>query len=148
MSVTAEYDIVDIAQAVADELNAQSWSVDFTAKRGYLTLTELKSIGSSINVRVAPESLVDGDTITRGGTSESWGVSIAIAQKADTDDAVDTLVRLELAIRHHFDSLGKVAGATIDGTDLGDGTGLLYQTQLLHQANLFVGVLTLSLETR
>jgi len=96
--------IVDVAEAVVQELNAQSWSAELTATRSWRPQFDLEDL-QGLRVTVVPRSV----TLTRASRAEhqeDYMVDIGIQQRvSDLDADVDALVGLAEEIADHFRGL-------------------------------------------
>jgi len=94
--------ITDIADAVAAEINAGSFSQPIDAKREYLPVFELEDM-QSLRVTVVPKSL----TTLPGGRAHNqhdFAIDVAVQQKLQTTDnaEIDDLLTLVDEIADHF----------------------------------------------
>jgi len=96
--------IIDIADAVAAELNNASFSREFTATRSYLPRFELPEM-AELHVTVVPRGL-DISTVTRSGHQHDYRIDVAVQQKLQSADVseVDELMGLLEEIADHFRS--------------------------------------------
>jgi len=94
--------VVDVAQAVTDELNGESFSQAFTATRQYLPVFDLQEM-AALHVTVVPKS-VETTSFDRGRYVHDITVDVAVQKKLTGDDTtdVDPLMALVQEIAEHF----------------------------------------------
>lgn len=94
--------IIEIAEAVKEELNAGSFSQPFTAERHYQPLFELKDM-KDLHVSVVPNG-ISIHPLGRGQNQYDVKIDVAVQKKFDTDDApeLDPLMTLVEEIADHF----------------------------------------------
>ena len=94
--------IIEIAEAVKEELNAGSFSQPFTAERHYQPLFELKDM-KDLHVSVVPNG-ISIHPLGRGQNQYDVRIDVAVQKKFDTDDApeLDPLMTLVEEIADHF----------------------------------------------
>ena len=133
-------DIITVAAAIVAELNATGFSLPFTARRSYLPMVELESVGV-LAVTVACR----GDEITlhdRNMTQHDMTFEIGIQQKLAnlTSSEIDPLVYLTQQIGDHF-RFGKLPG---NATLVSQGITILYYQEHLQQLRQFTSVISLT----
>ena len=79
--------IIDIAEAVKDELNGGSFSQEFTAERHYQPIFELPEM-KTLHVTVVPKG-VTIHPATRGLIQHDYQIDVAIQKKFSEGDNVD-----------------------------------------------------------
>lgn len=84
----------EIAQAVADSLNATVFAQPFTARRAWLPIHDLGEM-DQLRVTVVPTSRALA-TLSRAAIQAEHRIEVAVQQRCDPDDlaAVDALVAL------------------------------------------------------
>lgn len=94
--------VSDIAEAVKNELNAQSFSMAFTAERGYLPCFELPEM-KDLHVTVVPNGITMA-ALGRDRAQHDCKVDIAVQKKlGDAPDAeADALMALVEEMAEHF----------------------------------------------
>jgi len=92
--------LLDIADAVVDELNSGSFSLVFNAVRGYVPVYDLEDL-ADLRVTVVPAG-VDAARASRGEDQVDYRVDVAVQQRAETDADADALVGLVEEIADHF----------------------------------------------
>lgn len=94
--------IVDIAEAVKNELNGHHFSQSFTAVRTYLPVYELKDMGT-LHVTVVPKSR-ELQLETRRDVRRDYEIDIAVQKRfsADTAAEIDPLMTLVEEITDFF----------------------------------------------
>lgn len=108
--------IIQLADAVKDELNAGAFSQPVTAERVYVPIADLTEL-SDLKVSIAPADH-DETLDSRGSTRNEYRIDIGIQKRlADGDKAeqiaeCDTLMALKQDLANHFRgrSIGGVAG--------------------------------------
>lgn len=86
--------VVDIADAVVTELNAQTFSIAFTAQRSYVPVYDLREM-SELKVTVIPRSVAT-NLASREASNDLYAVMIGVQKKLEPEelDDVDALVTL------------------------------------------------------
>ena len=94
--------IIDVAEAVKDELNAGSFSAEFTAQRLYQPHYELKDM-KVLHVSVVPASTALS-LADRKSTRRDEQIHVAVQEKLQTadNDEIDALMDLVQEIADHF----------------------------------------------
>lgn len=92
--------IVALADAVVSELNAEGWSLSFVARRLYRPRFEPADL-KALQVSVVPRSLVI-EAASRTDDSRQYQIDLAIQQKLDTNEDIDSLLGLVEEIARHF----------------------------------------------
>lgn len=107
--------VVDVADAIVDLLNGETWSESFTATRTYLPKGNIKDGDfNSLRVTVVPRSY-EPTAITRTMVDEDIWIDIAVQYKTGNDNAgIDTLVGLceEIATFMRMRAIGTTPAAT------------------------------------
>jgi hypothetical protein len=140
-----------IADAVVTELNAQSFSQEFTSVRKYrvkYALTALQSLKVAVSPGPASFELLD-----RRRDDTQYATDVVFLKKIDPDSntAVDALVELMEEIKDHFRAKGLTAGSTAifcrsrEFINPGDS---LVDESLLKDSRTFVGVVRLQWRLR
>jgi len=100
--------ILDIADAVVDQLNATPFSQPLTAERHYQPRFELSEM-TELKVSVVPRSLAS-KSLDRNRDSFDYLIDVAVQKKTDmTQAALDALMALVEEITNHF-RMQKLAG--------------------------------------
>ncbi len=86
---------VEIAQAVADELNAGSFGQEFTAQRLYQPLFELTEM-KILHVTVVPAN-VNIHSGSRGRNQHDYKIEVAVQKKFQADGVADIDPLMDLA---------------------------------------------------
>lgn len=86
--------VIEIAEAVKDDLNAGSWSHVFTAARAYLPENDAGTL-STLRVSVVP-SAVRKEVLTRSNERGEYRIGIIVQKKVDDklNATLDPLMRL------------------------------------------------------
>jgi len=94
--------VVDIAEAIKDELNATTFSLPFTAERSYVPQFELKEL-KTLHVTVVPRTEED-EIEARNRQREQYEIDIAVQQRltAETNAVLDPKMELVQEIKDHF----------------------------------------------
>ena len=97
--------ILDIADAVAAELNAHEFGTEFTALRAYLPRFDLEAMGT-LHVTVVPNAL-EMSLSTRGGGDRDYVVDVGVQKRfaQGESDEVDGLMDLVEGVALHFEGL-------------------------------------------
>jgi restriction endonuclease Mrr len=130
--------IIALAEAVVTELNAATFSQDFTALRYYTVLFELKDM-ETLRVSVVPRSLAS-TALDRSKDSYEYQIDIAI-QKRDngTLAASDALMQLVEEIADHMKNI-----TLADCRCVGVANAPIYSPDHLQEFRQFTSVLTLT----
>ncbi len=94
--------IVDLAEAVVTELNAESFSQAFTATRHYVPKIDLKD-AASLSVLVAPSGF-STSIASRANDDEEYTIDIGVLKRltVDGNTELDPLMLLVEEIKNHF----------------------------------------------
>lgn len=94
--------IVQLADAVVSELNAEGWSLTFAARRLYRPRFEPAQL-NNVQVTVVPRSLVI-DASSRSDDEIDYKIDVAVQQKLqdETAETIDPLIALVGEIARHF----------------------------------------------
>lgn len=134
--------ITDIAEAVKDALNGETFSQAFTAERHYQPLFELKDM-KTLHVTVVPKgvTVVSG---ARGKNQHDYEIDVAVQKKLDAGDNTETdpLMTLvdEIADFFRFKRLEGYPLAAWIKTE----NAPVYAREHLEQMRQFTSVLTLT----
>jgi hypothetical protein len=95
--------LIDIAQAVVDELNGQEWQLEFTAVRAPAVPTYDHDELKTLRVTVVPSGFA-AESLDRGRDMETAQIDVAIQQRIETDAlaVADPLVVLAEDIGRYF----------------------------------------------
>ena len=131
--------IIQLADAIVDELNRQEFSLAFTAERGYLPVFELPDL-SQLKVTVVPRQ-DDGRLDTRESSAHEYQVDIGVQMKppSTTNDDLDPLVYLTQEIADHF-RFGRVTHSSLVSPKI----RVLYLQEHLQKFHQFTAVVTLT----
>ena len=134
-------DIIDIADAIVNELNSQTFNPPFTAVRGYLPTFDLPEM-NELKVTVVPKE-DDGKLDTRTQSTHDYAIDIGIQKKPPTIDnnQLDPLMLLTQQIADHFLFGKQAAGATL----ISPSVRILYLQDHLQKLRQFTSVVTLTL---
>jgi len=131
--------LTDIAQAVADELNAETWSLSFTAERKHVVQVRLDDL-SDLLVYVVPRA-TETKQLTRASNVTAVGIDVGVLVKlGDIENPdVDPYVALIDEIVNHFHAtrLDDVVGAVCVATR----PDPVYDTEKLENRRAFVSVI-------
>ena len=134
--------IINIADAVADELNTASFGVPLTAERVYVPRFDLESV-DGLRVQVAPRGLEIGQA-TRGGAQHDYQADIGIQQKFETGEPIelDPLMDLVEAVADHF----RTAKLPVDppAVCIKVENGPVYAQGHMREARLFTSIVGLT----
>ena len=79
--------IIDIAEAVKDELNSGTFSQTFTAERHYQPVFELKDM-KTLHVTVVPKD-IELQLATRNSSQHDCRIDVAVQKKLETADLAE-----------------------------------------------------------
>jgi hypothetical protein len=134
--------ILDIADAVVDDLNAGSFSLPFTATRAYVPRFDLPDM-ADLRVTVVPKGLAIA-TASRADHQHDYRVDVGVQQKFEEGDAaeLDPLMGLVEEIADMF------RGAALE-TDpaavcVAVENGPIYAQEHMREKRLFTSILTLT----
>jgi hypothetical protein len=132
--------IVQLADAIVDELNRQEFSLAFTAERAYLPVFELQDM-NELKVTVVPKQ-DDGKLDTRSSSAHEYAVDIGVQMKPPTIDNenLDPLMGLTQEIADFF-LFGQRPGGT---TLIAPQVRILFLQEHLHKFHQFTAVVTLT----
>jgi hypothetical protein len=139
--------IVDVADAIVDALNSESWTEAFTAERKYLPKGSLKKGDfASLSVTVLPLAY-EPDMASRGGTEEDVTISIGVQKHTGDDDStlIDPLIDLCESIAQFF--RGRQLGTANPVTCYEATYAPVYITDHLEQFGVFTGLVTIKCKT-
>ena len=133
--------IVDIADAVVEELNGESFSQAFTAVRAYVPRYEVKDL-KDLTVTVIPGPLaIEG--ATRGSEKYDYTIMVGIQKKVDDDTpaSVDPLMDLVEEIADFLTGrrLTSVPAARWEGT----GNDEPFIPEMMDQLRVFTSFVTI-----
>ena len=134
--------ITEITQAVVEELNSESWSLPFAARRLYRPRFEPADL-KTLQVSVVPRSLtIEADS--RGDDNRQYQIDLAIQQKLTTESAeeIEPLLALADEIVRHFKlrRLTAMPGALCVKIEHDP----IYAVEHLDELRCFTSILTLS----
>ena len=132
--------IVDIAQAVTDELNGEAFSQGFTAERHYQPVFELPDM-QTLHVTVVPRA-ISMTTLDRGRCQTDAQIDVAVQKKfaSDANPEIDPLMDLVEEIAECFRQrrLAALPSAAWVKTE----NEPLYAQEHMHELRQFTSVLT------
>jgi len=134
---------IEIADEVVNDLNAQLFSIQFTAERHYLPKFELERNATPV-VAVAPRD-VSSEQQTRDTLEERWGLDIGVLARVKSADPelVDPLMALVTEIRGRYSIYRTIGGR---GVSFEPASDVLYDRDWLEQKHQFAGVIQLSFQ--
>lgn len=141
--------LVDIADALVAELNAQAWGEPFTAVRSYhpqysLSADEGGSTLDTLRVTVVPGG-IEGQKLTREHYQKTLKTDIAIQKVARTDAARDGLMDLAENILDHLLGIVTATGNTVCKiTDVQNTPA--WAPEHMAQADVFTSLITVTCE--
>ena len=135
-------EIVGVAQAVTDELNAGSFSLPFTAERKYLPIYTLQDM-KGLHVTVVPRG-VAVSSLGRARNQYDYQVDVAVQKKLAEEEAgeIDPLMSLVEEIADHF-RLKRLAGYP-NAAWARTTNEPVYDPEHLNELRQFTSVLTFS----
>ena len=128
----------DVAEAVKDSLNGQSWTLPVVAERKYQEIVNLAS-ADTLRLQVKPMAAPMELATRAAGAIEDVGVSLILRQNVkvsgdEVDGAqIDRLLTVIEEFVDHLRTAGKMAGASIQGVSHDP----LYDEDLLLEEHLF-----------
>jgi len=134
--------IIDVAEAVKDELNTGSFSADFTAQRLYQPHFELEDM-KVLHVSVVPAS-TDLSLADRKSARRDVQTHIAVQEKLQTadNDEIDALMDLVQEIADHFHTRRLAAAASAVCTAVENAP--IYDQEHMDKWRQFTSLLTLT----
>lgn len=133
---------VDIAKGVVTELNAETFTTDFTATRFYLPIKTLEDM-TNLVVFVASGGAAD-QIHERNATLGTYEVRVTVQQQVDPSvlAPIDTLLKLveDIADFFRLRPMTEVTTALWDSVEHAP----LYDRDLLLEQSLFLSVITLT----
>lgn len=134
--------IIDIAEAVKEELNGGTFSQSFTAQRHYQPTFELKDM-KTLHVTVVPKD-IEMQLATRNTSQHDCRIDVAIQKKLQSADLaeIDELMGLVEEIIN-FMSRRKLASAP-SALWIKTVNEPIYATEHLEQFRQFTSILTLT----
>ena len=134
--------IVDIAEAVKDELNGGAFSQTFTAERHYQPVFELKDM-KTLHVTVVPKD-VEMQLATRNSSQNDCRIDVAIQKKLESADLaeIDEMMGLVEEIIG-FLSRRKLASVP-NSLWIRTANEPIYATEHMEQFRQFTSILTLT----
>jgi hypothetical protein len=132
--------IIQVADAIVEQLNAATFSQPLSAVRGYLPTFELPEM-SKLQVTVVPKE-DDGRLDSRSSSAHDYAIDIGVQQKPEnTDNAIlDPLMQLVEEIADFFLFGKQLAGTTL----ISPRVRVLYLQEHLHKLRQFTSVITLT----
>lgn len=142
--------LVDIAEAVKDEINAGSFNQEFTAERKYVPIYTVES-EAILEVTVIPVS-DESTVISRNQVLCTYQVDVGVQKligtgdlsEQDVRDICDPLMTLAEQIRDLLD--GKTLTTYTSAKCTKAITKLVYSTELLDTKRVFMSVVNLTYE--
>ena len=134
--------IVDIAEAVKEELNGGTFSQPFTAERHYQPVFELKDM-KTLHVTVVPKD-IEMQLATRSSSQHDCRIDVAIQKKLESADLaeIDELMGLVEEIIG-FLSRRKLASVP-NALWIKTANEPIYATEHMEQFRQFTSILTLT----
>ena len=133
--------MIDIAEAVKDELNTGQFSQSFTAVRAYQPTYDLKDM-ATLRVTVVPQGLSQS-MVSRGQYQFEYVVDVGVMKKVADDSDCDSLMTLVEEIGDHFAGLAVEGAVCVDVSNepIFDPDHLLQQRQFTSVLHLTFRVL-------
>lgn len=137
--------ILDIADAVAAELNASDFSMPFTAERTYVPRFDLEQM-DVLRVTVVPRSVEVGIE-SRARHRHDYRVDVGVQRKFEAEQAteLDPLMELVEEMADHF--RGLVLDTEPEATCVEVANGPIYAQEHMREGRLFTSILTLTFRT-
>jgi len=132
---------IEIADEVVNDLNAQLFSVQFTAERQYSPKLELERGGGPL-VLVATRD-VSNELIARNRVQEQWGIDVGVMAKVrdKTPESCDPWLALVIEIRDRYSNYRTLGGR---GVSFEPGAEPLYDRDWLEQKLQFASVIQIT----
>lgn len=138
--------LIEIAEEVVNDLNAQLFSMQFTAERAYVPRFDLATAKSHLPVvTVAPRDL-ESEAATRGQDEVRFGLDVCVCAKVPDASPVscDPLFALVLEIRDRYAHYLVLGGR---GVSIEPGVEPLYDREWLEAKREFFGLVQLTMTT-
>jgi len=137
--------ILNIADAVVEELKREGFSLPFTAERAYLPRFDLPEM-TSLRVTVVPRGLTISAG-TRSRDQHEYRIDVGVQQKLEQEDSaeLDPLMDLVEEIADHF--RGLVLETEPEAACVGVENGPVYAQEHMREGRLFTSILTLTFRT-
>lgn len=131
--------VIEVADEVVNDLNAQLFSVQFTALRVYLPDMRLAELSELPVVFVAPRD-VSREAISREKVQEQWGLDIGVTAKVidKTPYHIDPLFVLMNEIALRYSNYVTLAGR---GVSFDPAVEPIFDPQKLNEQHVFQSVL-------
>ncbi len=138
--------ILDIADAVAVELNNASFALPLTAERAYVPRFDLEEMGT-LRVTVVPKG-VDISVDSRSDHRHDYRVDVGVQRRFEEESPaeLDPLMDLVEEMADHF--RGAVLGTDPDAVCVAVDNRPIYAPEHMREGRLFTSVLTLTFRTR
>lgn len=134
--------ITQVAEAVAAELSAATFSQPITVARAYLPRVELADL-KTLRVTVVPSGVIVA-TVSRNQTQRDVAIDVAVQKKLgqEQNEALDPLLALAEEIAEHF--RGKRLDSFPDAAWVKTEFKPIYAPEHIEQLRTFTSVLTLT----
>jgi DNA-binding XRE family transcriptional regulator len=134
--------ITQVAEAVAAELSAATFSQPIAVARAYLPRVELADL-KTLRVTVVPSGIIVA-TASRGQTQRDVAIDVAVQKKLgqEQNEALDPLLALAEEIAEHF--RGKRLDSFPDAAWVKTEFKPIYAPEHIEQLRTFTSVLTLT----
>lgn len=135
-------EIIDITQAITDDINGASWDLTFTAERKYLVPLSRSKMGDTNHVHVFPLTW-DWESASRGKERDTYGVIVMFRRAVDNSDTatIDALIEQVEDIVERYQKTKAVPGYTtarVTGVSLASPQGEIYDIDELSSSRVFV----------
>lgn len=145
-------EIVDITQAVTDDINAQSWNLTFTAERKYLAPASKKSMGDTNYVHVFPLTW-DWETASRGSERDTYGVIVMFRRAVDPSSTatIDSLIEQIEDMVDRYQKTKAVPNyetAKVTNVTLASPQGEIYDIDELSASRTFVSAFVIEITNK
>lgn len=145
-------EIVNITQAVTNDINSESWNLAFTAERKYLSPLKREKMGSVNHVHVFPLTW-DWEAASRSTERDTYGVIVMFRRAVDPSDTalIDTLVEQMENMVDRYQKTKAVPGYTtakVTGVTLASPQGEIYNIDELSASRIFVSAILIEITNK
>lgn len=138
--------LIEIADEVVNDLNAQLFSMQFTAERAYVPRFNLAEAKTRLPVVTVTPRDLESETATRGLDEVRFGLDVCVCAKVPdvTPASCDPLFALTLEIRDRYAHYVVLGGR---GVSIEPGVDPVFDRDWLQANHEFFGLVQLTLTT-
>lgn len=145
-------EIVDITQAVTDDINEASWDLSFTAERKYLAPLSRKDMGDTNHVHVFPLTW-DWESASRASERDTYGVIVMFRRAVSPSDTatIDGLIEQIEDMVDRYQKTKAVPGYTtakFTNVTLTSPQGAIYDIDELSASRIFVSAFVIEITNK